>query len=741
MQRTRRFPIPARSVCLGAAALAAACAQAETITWTGAAGPAQPFWDVTTNWSPPLLESEFAAPGTDWLELGPHDTTLRSGQYAAAGVRGGGTLSVTGGLLALDSQPGSSLGALRFTGGVLMSPRWAVGSLHWSGGSFSGYSPSAQHGEVTVTGSAHIAGSADRRAAAFSFGGDALWDGTGTVTQRGLQHVDTPARFMDHATAGGHQWVLEGGGTYRIDGAYEKTGAAASTVTIERFSGFVNHGLLAVREGSSQWNVGAVLRDDFYPHPTSSWLNAGRIEVAGGSLHARLAHADASHTGQVTVRDGSMRVDLDRTQLVSTGDWTVGERGTLTFSAPDGVIPWRQVDLRRGVVHVDGQLVVDGASVHMTAPDVKLTGSGTLFITEGGRFNAVRNSSSTSATPRLSIAQIRNAGTMVLDASSSWLHVDGELHNQGELRAFRGRTIVHGELDNTGFVSVWRAASIELRGGFRQWRNGVLEGGRYDVFNGKLILPASAEVLTVNRGDITMRGLGAIVRPDGRGAFEDLRLNEGRLALRTISLSVNGPLENRGFLELALTTPWGDPSPYAFELDGVYTQRGADAQTWLHGKMVSHGVVFHEGTFGVGTEGLWGPAEFDAPYVEFGDTTIRLLGSTSIQQLFVTGTARLDGFVEMDFSSYIGPGHAPLGRHRFLVAGDIQGRFDGYSAGLDSTLYRTALVYGDDYVELYVAAVPEPGTYALMALGLAGLAWRGRRSAAAGSYLGAVSSL
>jgi hypothetical protein len=736
MQRPRRFSFPARSVYFGAAALAAACAHAETITWTGAAGPAQPFWDVITNWSPPLPESEFAAPGTDWLELGPHDTTLRSGQYAAAGVRGGGTLSVTGGLLALDSQPGSSLGALRFTGGVLMSPRWAVGSLHWSGGSFSGYSPSAQHGEVTVTGSAHITGSADRRAAAFSFGGDTLWDGTGTVTQRGLQHVDTPARFTDHATAGGHEWVLEGGGTYRIDGAYEKTGGAASTVTIERFSGFANHGLLTVREGALQWNVGAVLRDDYlYPGPTSSWLNAGRIDVAGGSLRTRLAYANASHTGQVTVRDGSMRVDLDRTQLVSTGDWTVGERGTLTFSAPDGVIPWREVDLRRGVVHVDGQLVVDGAGVNMTVPDVKLTGSGTLFITEGGRFEAVRNSRSPSA--RVSIARIRNAGTMVLNG----VDIDGELRNQGVLRVVPGGTTVHGKLDNTGLVSVGRLASMDLRGGLEQWRNGVLEGGRYELLGGRLFLPTSAEVLTVNRGDITIRQLGAIgaiARRDGRAVFEDLQLNEGRLALEF--LSVNGPLENRGFLEVARTSPRGDSSSSTFRLNGVYTQRGADAQTWLGGKMVSHGVVFHEGTVGVGAEGLWGPAEFDAPYVEFGDTTIRLLGSTSIQQLFVTGTARLDGFVEMDFSSYIGPGHAPLGRYRFLVAGDIEGRFDGYSAGLDSTLYRTALVYGDDYVELYVASVPEPGTYALMALGLAGLAWRGRRRAAAGAYLGATTS-
>nr|WP_259372162.1 PEP-CTERM sorting domain-containing protein [Caldimonas mangrovi] len=97
-----------------------------------------------------------------------------------------------------------------------------------------------------------------------------------------------------------------------------------------------------------------------------------------------------------------------------------------------------------------------------------------------------------------------------------------------------------------------------------------------------------------------------------------------------------------------------------------------------------------------------------------------------MDRIAIDGLARLDGHLDIDFGQELPFGDLSQ-TYRILTASGIQGSFDSITSNLDASRYRLIALYGDDHVELQIAAVPEPETYALMALGLVVVGAVGRR--------------
>lgn len=112
----------------------------------------------------------------------------------------------------------------------------------------------------------------------------------------------------------------------------------------------------------------------------------------------------------------------------------------------------------------------------------------------------------------------------------------------------------------------------------------------------------------------------------------------------------------------------------------------------------------------------------DGASFEFVIDPARQLGAA----VTVAGSLQLDGLLRVNLA-----GGAPLASYA-LFSAPASGRFDTVElVGLDAAQWRTTLSYGDSGVALQISAVPEPGTWALLAGGLAvvGVLARRRRTA------------
>lgn len=161
-----------------------------------------------------------------------------------------------------------------------------------------------------------------------------------------------------------------------------------------------------------------------------------------------------------------------------------------------------------------------------------------------------------------------------------------------------------------------------------------------------------------------------------------------------------------------------------------YSELGAGGEaTWLSGTLEARDILLSRGSLGAGAEGEAAEGTLRTEHLGFAGAHLLLdIDSAELyDRLFITGRVDLDGELRVDFGD-AGP---TLGTFRFLTAeGGVAGSFDRLVSSLDPSAYRLTAFYGADHVELTVAAVPEPQTYALVALGRAGMAaWTRRRRA------------
>ena len=229
-----------------------------------------------------------------------------------------------------------------------------------------------------------------------------------------------------------------------------------------------------------------------------------------------------------------------------------------------------------------------------------------------------------------------------------------------------------------------------------------------------------------NRGTMSMNELRIDVQSPGGAAWR----NEGRIQMSSGEMHVAGGMINAGEVVAAGRTEWLRDS--LLQVEGDYVQQAAEAQTWVDGLLHANSVAIEGGMFGAGLRGHVGLAELQAETVSFSSAaTLHLdVRMSELDQITIDGAAQLGGLLDVSFLLF--DGSDPRGTYRFLTAsGGVSGSFDAISSSLDPSSYRLTALYGDRHVDLQIAAVPEPGTYALMALGLAMLWGVGRRKRAA----------
>ncbi len=122
-------------------------------------------------------------------------------------------------------------------------------------------------------------------------------------------------------------------------------------------------------------------------------------------------------------------------------------------------------------------------------------------------------------------------------------------------------------------------------------------------------------------------------------------------------------------------------------------------------------------------EGI-GTLNVDGSFAQFPAGTLAMeIGAGGNDLLAVDGVASLGGTLSMTFLD----GFTGTGLYTLITASDTLGMFSSITfAGLDAA-YTSSLVYTSAGLQLNVAAVPEPETYAMLLAGLAAIGWVARR--------------
>ncbi|MCW7536922.1 PEP-CTERM sorting domain-containing protein [Aquabacterium sp. A7-Y] len=228
--------------------------------------------------------------------------------------------------------------------------------------------------------------------------------------------------------------------------------------------------------------------------------------------------------------------------------------------------------------------------------------------------------------------------------------------------------------------------------------------------------------IATNRSSIVLEGPRARLVTLWRGLELDALggdlWNEGSLTLLGGAVLQTQKVANAGRLEVGAGSVLRSAGLYQWDEPAGRPQPSA----WLSGTVEGAEIWLQGGRVSAGAEDEVGSVHLVSPSASFGAALLLdIAGADAHDRIHVSGPLGLSGSLYADFDAAPeGPG-----TWRFLTAeGGIGGSFASVSSNLDPGQYRVAARYGDNFVDLVVSAVPEPGSWALALAGLGLLGMR-----------------
>lgn len=465
----------------------------------------------------------------------------------------------------------------------------------------------------------------------------------------------------------------------------------------------------------------------------------------------RLGDATVNDHGQVAYQTGLTKDKTNVSLFTPTLRWRSSGSGSWSDTS-NWTLGLNPAEVHDVVLAPTNRLTIIGPSSTVGVKTLQVGGSsGTALATlalAGGRINAesVRVSELGVLSGHGSFgASVFNQGVLQVDR----LQISGGLENAGSLRGAAGTgSRLEANLNNTaaGRVRVGSGELLQLVG--QSHRNtGVVEvnGGRLEVTG----------ALTNTRGGVVdLKNVTVVAdgawrnEAGGRLLMNEARLttsaglaNAGQVLVTSGSSEFFGAVANEKGGQVILSGQ-GTTTFY----DAVELQAGSELRTSAGATAVFFGAVaqrsgalttgtghkYFEGGFSVGNSPGLGE---DAGDVAFGLGNVYLaeIGGTKPgsghDHYRVAGTLTLGGTLKlMSFAGFTGQAGQ---RFDLFDWGTLQGQFSTIDASGLQLADGTALDLGRLYVDgvIGVTAVPEPGSWALMAAGLLGLGLRARRAA------------
>jgi len=702
-----------------------------------------------------VLRNEGTATLTGGMNLNPTDAagagTLQNAAGAVFDVRTF-NLSITASSFATDPASNAAIqnaGTFRKStnGNYNVNVRFlheAGGTIDLQAGSFSFSAGGAFHGAVTLASGTALAftGGTHSVGTGASFDGAGSWtlSGAGTVLDLEAPTTVESTFTMTGGTVRGADLVLAGPASLTISSSLGVMTGPGTTFL---------QGSATVSGGANNpfgLDAGRVLRNEGTMTLTGvvnlnrlDTPGAGRIEnVAGALVDVRTFNQSIAASSFV----GDTGVDA---RVTNAGIFRKSTTGSYGIAVPFINLALATLDVQSGSFNFSAGSTHDGAVIlaqnaglsfsggaHSVGADATFTGPGTLTLAGAGTVLDLTAPNRIDSAFTMTGGTIRGAdldlhGPYALTISSSL----GVLAGATTTRLLGDGTVSGGPNNTFGLDSkhvLRNEGTMTITGVLDLNRLSTTGAGRIDNMAGGLI-----EVKTFNQSihatDWTATNpldSGADARIDNAGIF---RKNS------TGTYSILVPFFNTGTVEVLS----GGLRMQSFSNGGTVNVGPGGVFTVAGTRFINEGLIQGAGTVvattgGVYNAGVIGPGnspghltiDGDLEMADTGVLRIEVNGVDDHDLLTVTGDALLGGQLEIVRLE----GYAPTLGDSFIVM-TFRGRtgttfddvsFVGFAPGV-----RFDLTYRDQDILLGVAAIPEPGTWAMLLAGTGLLAWRARR--------------
>jgi hypothetical protein len=607
-----------------------------------------------------------------------------------------------------------------------------AGTLTWTGpqgGSFwdvvnnwnSGSDGPPQPGDTVLLGSADtrirtlmaVKDLAGTGSLSIEAGGRLAMDGTGSVGGLQLRSSSQLANSGRLVATGASSWVgavLRGAGVTRIEGAFAIGGnlfdSPPSLINGHRLelagiTTYTGQRGLSVGDGATLANQGQWI--DQSPNDVTfgnfnggsgRFLNTGTFTKASATrtLIGEGSAMDFENTGTLKANAGFLRLSSSR--VSSTGTLHIGAGAELSLVSANATLGGQVVN--------QGTLGLDGGPLAI-AGDLTLQGNGLTRLK----------------------STVNNTGLLTIEGSVDWS--DGNLTGAGTTRllgnvafATGARNLRNGQtLEILGTVTQTGTGSLNTGGGAR-----VLNLGSWvDAANGNVGLGnfgGGANSRFDNVGSFTKTS--AFVTDIGNGLVLS---NTGRIDVQAGTLRLSQAFNNQGVIEIAAGAELASTAA-GFANAGTLAGDGAVRTVGASFSLSNTGTLAAGGLDDAGTLSLIGGLAQQASGIFLVDLGGTAAGSFDL--LTVSGAATLGGTLAVNLLT----GAQFSVGDSFTVMTWGQRLNNSQFASLDLSQaggYSFAADYGANSLTLRVmtAPVPEPGSWALMAAGVAALAAWGRR--------------